>query len=145
VGFDFKIWDQANDGQTMAIRVDTVDELLRLSAVSTGPDIAGNWENLRDYLDHAAAAAAEPVPYVRHVDILWQLDPDVVVPSPYSQNRRFRVTYTGRVRTGGGFASQGYCVVDPMWNAALQPHHQRPIQVEWHRGENQDLLVVGPR
>ena len=145
VAFDFKIWDQANDGQTMAVRVESVDELRRLADACMGPDAAYNWESLRDYLDFATGATSEPIPYVRYVDVLWRLDPEIVVPTPYSQNRRFRVTYTGRARVGGGFASQGYCVLDPAWNIALQPHHQRPVKVEWHPGSDRDLLVVVPR
>lgn len=141
--FSFKIWDQANDGQTMAIRVEDVAELQRLSAVCIGEDAAGNWSSLADYLSHSATAATEPIPYVRDVDVLWQ-DPAIGLPSNYSQTRRFRVTYTGRARVSGGFASQGYCVLDPVWNAALQPHHQQPITVEWYAGNQRDLLVVGP-
>lgn len=34
--FAFKVWDQANDGQTMALRVNDVDELARLAEVCTG-------------------------------------------------------------------------------------------------------------
>lgn len=145
MAFDFKVWDQANDGQTMAIRVEDVDELRRLADVCTGPDAAYNWDSLGAYLDFAAGATSEPIPYVRHVDVLWRLDPEIVVSAPYSQSRRFRVTYTGRVRTSGGFASQGYCVLDPSWNVALQPHHHRPVRVEWHPGSGRDLVVVVPR
>jgi hypothetical protein len=143
MAFAFKIWDQANDGQTMAIRVENTNELRRLSRECTGPDAAGNWDSLADYLDHARTATAEPIPYVRNVDVLWT-NPAIVLPNQYSQDRRFRVTYTGRVRTRGGFASQGYCVLDPAWNGALQPHHQQPITVEWYSGDLRDLVVVRP-
>jgi len=141
VEFAFKVWDQSNDGQTMAIRVETTDELRRLARACAGPDAAGNWSDLSEYLDHAAQATAEPAPYVRNVDVYWH-DHVIALPYRHSQNRRFRVTYSGRVRSAGGFDSQGYCVVDPAWNRALQPHHQRPIVVEWHSGVDRDLIVV---
>jgi hypothetical protein len=143
VAFAFKVWDQANDGQTMAIRVEDVDELERLAQVCTGPDAAGNWPSLREYLDFAAHATSEPVPFVRNVDVLW-LNQQIALPSGYSQSRRFRVTYSGRVRASGGFACQGYCVVEPAWNAWLQPHHQHPIAVDWHSGIDRDLILVLP-
>lgn len=127
----------------MAIRVEDLAELQRLASVCTGDDAAGNWSSLSDYLNHAAIAATEPVPYVRDVDVLW-LGPPLGLPGNYCQDRRFRVTYAGRVRAGGGFASQGYCVLDPAWNVGLQPHHQVPITVEWHGGADRDLLVIGP-
>ena len=139
--FAFKVWDQANDGQTMALRVSDVDELVRLATVCTGADAAGNWPSLDAYLTHAGAAEIEPAPYVRNVDLLW-LNPAIALPNPYCQNRRFRVTYTGRVRQAGGFASQGYCIVDPAWNRVLQPHHQDAITVEWYPGDDRDLIVV---
>lgn len=141
MSFAFKIWDQANDGQTMAIRAANVSVLQRLSVECTGPDAAGNWENLADYLNHARVATAEPIPYVRNVDLLWA-SPAIALPNRYSQDRRFRVTYSGRLRGRGGFASQGYCIVDPAWNGALQPHHRQPITVEWYRGDARDLIVV---
>lgn len=106
-------------------------------------DAAGNWPSLDAYLTHAAAAGIEPVPYVRNVDVLWR-NSQIALPYVYCQDRRFRVTYTGRQRQGGGFASQGYCVVEPAWNAALQPHHQDPLTVEWHPGAHRDLIVVLP-
>lgn len=139
--FIFKIWDQAHDGQTMAIRVENVDELKQLAAICTGPDAAGNWESLEEYLAHAETASTEPIPYVRDVDVLWQ-HPGIALPYRYGQHRRFRVIYTGRGRLGGGFSSQGYCVLDPAWNSALQPHHQVPVSVEWHPGDDRDLIVV---
>ena len=141
--FAFKIWDQANDGQTMGVRVDSVVELDRLAGVCVGPDAAGNWGSLREYLDYSSDATLEPVPYVRDVDVLW-LCSGIVLPYVYCQHRRFRVTYTGRLRAAGGFASQGYCIVDPAWNSTLQPHHQEPLAVEWHTGEGRDLMVVLP-
>ncbi len=137
----FKIWDQANDGATMAIRAADTGELAKLAEVCVGEDIAGSWSNLQQYLDQTAQASDPPDPYVRVVDVLWTCT-RIVLPSTYSQARRFRVTYTGRRREEGGFASQGYCVLDPAWNGALQPHHQEPISVEWHAGGDRDLIVV---
>lgn len=127
----------------MALRVADVDELARLATVCTGGDAAGNWASLDAYLQHAATAATEPVPYVRNVDVLW-LNQAITPPGPYCQNRRFRVTYTGRARQAGGFASQGYCVVEPAWNSVLQPHHQDAISVDWYPGVDRDLIVVTP-
>jgi hypothetical protein len=41
--FEFKVWNQGNDGQTMGIRVKDVTELNRFAAACTQPDLAGRW------------------------------------------------------------------------------------------------------
>jgi hypothetical protein len=141
VAFDFKVWDQARDGHTMAVRVSDINELRRLSRLGLGPDVGGSWTSLADYLSAAAAATVEPAPYVRWIDVLWD-DPRVAVPSHYSQRRRFRVTYSGRVRTRGGFSSQAYLVVDPTWEPALRAHDGLALRVDYFVGDDRDLLVV---
>jgi hypothetical protein len=141
MAFAFKIWDQSNDGNTMAIRVSNTEELDRLATVCTGEDAAGVWSSLRNYLDAGATAQQRPEPYHRNVDILW-LEPSPALPFPYCQSRGFEVTYTGEMHTGGGFSSQGYCIVAPAWNAALRPHEKQEISAEWYRGADRDLVVV---
>lgn len=142
--FHFKVWDQSNDGQTMAVRAANVDVLAALAAVCNQPDMTGNWDSLQDYLNAAATAAASPAPYVRPVDVLWGRAGLGVPQWSMCHDRRFRVTYSGNVRAGGGFAVQGYSIVDPAWNAQLQPHHQHDIQVRYIPGPHRDLIVVLP-
>ena len=125
----------------MAIRAADTAELQRLSRICSGPDVDGNWQSLADYLAAASTAQAEPLPYVRLVDVLWE-DARVRTPLAYSQDRRFRVTYTGRLRTRGGFSSQGYCVLDPSWEQALRPYEFLRIQVDYFAGTGRDLVVV---
>lgn len=143
MAFAFKVWDQANDGGTMAIRAKNVREIARLANVCTGPSSDGAWPDLATYLTAAKQATKPPKPYRRAVDTLW-LDGAIAVPLPYCPTRGFEVTYTGVVRKGGGFSSQAYCIIDPKWNASLRPHKNRPITVEWYRGKARDLIVVGP-
>lgn len=138
----FKVWDQANDGQTMAIRVADVNVLAAFAAVCSGPDMAGHWGSLQDYLNAAATATQPPIPYVRPVDVLWQRAGVGVPHWSVCFDRRLRVTYAGSIRVSGGFASQGYIVVDPAWNTALQPFDKHLLQVRYCAGPGRDLLVV---
>lgn len=125
----------------MAIRVSGVAELDRLSHVLTGPDLYLNWSSLKSYLVAAATAPARLTPFVRDVDVLWEaMSPGT--PTPYCQERRFEVTYTGPVRSSGGFASQGYCYLVPEWAAALRVHHRQSIVVDVYPGGPRDLFVV---
>ena len=65
--YEFKVWNQGNDGRTMGIRVKNVAELTQLAQVCTQPDLAGNWTGLANYLAAARIATSTPPPYVRHV------------------------------------------------------------------------------
>lgn len=141
--FSFKVWDQGSVGDPMAIRVAGVAELRRLSTILVGPDSGSNWSSLDDYLRNSATAANPPTPFVRMVDVLWE-STNPPTPTPYCQDRVFRVTYTGWQRSGGGFASQGYCYLDPAWAAALKPFHKTALLVDVYPGTGRDLLVVRP-
>lgn len=139
--FSFKIWDQGNAGDPMAIRVDGVAELRRLARLLTGPDAALNWPSLGDYLAYSATATGLPTPFVRRIDVLWE-SAAPRVPTPYCQDRMFRVTYTGRLRARGGYASQGYCYLDPAWAHDLQPFRHGGLVVDVFPGADRDLFVV---
>lgn len=141
--FQFKVWNQGNDGQTMGIRVRNVAELRRLAAACTQPDLTGRWGSLGDYLAAANAATAEPAPYARLVQVVWLNTLGYNVLRNFS-GRTFVVTYTGPMRTAGGFASQGYCIVDPNGYPVLGPLHRQPIRVEYIADSAQDVLVVLP-
>lgn len=140
--YSFKVWDQSNDGQTMAIRAVDVDALAELSTGCSQPDMAENWDSLQHYLDNAATASVAPIPYVRPVDVLWERAGVGVPQWSLCQDRRLRVTYSGNVRASGGFASQAYVVLDPAWNLALRPFDKEPLQVRYFAGPRRDLLVV---
>ena len=47
----FKIWNQGNDGNTMGIRADGMEELKQLAGSCTQPDIAGNYSSLSALLE----------------------------------------------------------------------------------------------
>lgn len=139
----FKIWDQGNDGNTMGIRVKDTAELNRLKSRVTGMDLAGVYPNLTAYLNNAAASTSHPQPYSRLVNVVWLnakgYSNPIVFPS-----RTFVVTYTGNVRQSGGFASQGYVIVDPVGFANLGTHHRDAIDVEYISSPGLDTLVVMP-
>jgi hypothetical protein len=141
--FEFKIWNQGNDGQTMGIRVRNVTELKRLTSACTEPDLSGRWTNLADYLQAARNATSEPPPFVRLVQVIW-LSPQGYGAARNFTGRTFVVTYTGPMRAAGGFASQGYCTVDPQGYPLLRNLHRRPIRVEYIADPAQDVLVVLP-
>jgi len=142
--FNFKIWNQGNDGQTMGIRLADVDELDEFAGVCTEPDIAGTYTNLQAYLDSAAAAhGAAPPHYSRPVDVVW-LNPIGYGGRRFFPGRRLLATYTGPERQSGGFGSQCYCIVDPNGYAALAPHHQKVISGEYIANAVTDVLVLLP-
>jgi hypothetical protein len=143
VTFSFKIWDQGTSGDPMAIRVAGVAELRRLAKTLVGPDAGSNWSSLAGYLADSAKSASPPIPFVRMVDVLWE-STNPTTPTPYCQDRVFRVTYTGWQRKAGGFASQGYCYLDPAWATVLRPFHRIAIRVDVYPGNGRDLLVVRP-
>lgn len=143
MAFVFNIWNQGNDGQTMGIRVRNFTELRRLATACTQPDLAGRWTSLTDYLEAARSATSEPAPYVRLVQVIW-LNPLGYGTARHFPGRTFVVTYTGTMRANGGFASQGYCIVDPQGYPLLGAFHRNPIQVEYIADPSQDLIVVLP-
>lgn len=139
--FSFKIWDQGSLGDPMAIRVSGVAELRRLAKLMNGPDAGSNWPSLASYLAFSATAKSPPTPFIRLIDVLWE-NSTPAMPTPFCQDRAFRVTYTGWRRRTGGFASQGYCYLDPAWAIALRPHHRQAIFVDVYPGTGRDLFVV---
>ncbi len=144
MGFAFKIWNQGNDGRTMGIRVADVSEVARFASVCTEPDIAGNYANLQEYLDNAdIATGTPPMPYRRTVNVVW------LNTAGYNQHRYFpgrilEVTYNGRERSTGGYATQAYVIVDPVGYAVLAPHHKSPIQAQYVAHPSHDVVVVMP-
>ena len=141
--YEFKVWNQGNDGRTMGIRVKNVAELTPLAQVCTQPDLAGNWTSLANYLAAARIATSTPPPYVRHVLVVW-LDARGYPTSRCFAGRTFVVTYTGPIRVTGGFGSQGYCIIDPNGFPLLGPLHRQLIQVEYVSDYGQDVIVVLP-
>jgi hypothetical protein len=143
LAFRFKIWDQGNDGRTMGIRVRDVRELARLASVCTGPDLAGNWRDLRHFLTTAARARTTNAPYSRLVQVVWLNSAGYRAPQVFP-GRTFVVTYTGPQRAAGGYASQGYSIVDPVGFPNLGRYHRTPVDVEYIPGSALDTLVVLP-
>lgn len=144
MSFNFKIWDQGNDGKTMAVRVEDVGELARFAAACSQPDIAGRYVNLRAYLTAAGrASGAPPQPYSRVVDIVWLKALGYRSPQ-FFPGRTLVATYTGPERNAGGYASQCYCIVDPDGFRALRRHHRTVVSVEYVASPGRDVLVVLP-
>lgn len=141
--FRFKIWDQGNDGRTMGIRVRDVRELARLATVCTQPDLGGNWRDLNHFLTTAAGARRSNAPYSRLIQVVWLNAAGYASPRVLS-GRTFVVTYTGPRRTTGGYASQGYSIVDANGFPNLGRHHKARIDVEYIPGSSLDTLVVLP-
>jgi len=142
--FNFKIWDQGNDGRTMGVRVEDVNELTKFATACSQPDIAGHYPNLRSYLTAASRArGGPPPPYSRIVDVVW-LNPVGYRSPQFFPGRTLVATYTGPQRGTGGFASQCYCIIDPIGFTALRRHHRRAIVVEYIAHPSRDALVVLP-
>jgi hypothetical protein len=140
--FDFKIWNQANNGTTMGIRGADVNVVAQLGPQFNRGSDDGVYGSLGEYLSAVAVAQTPPDPYRRSVDILWR------TAIGYGSHRYFtdrvlEVTYTGNVRQSGGFAAQCYVIVDPNGFQALGPHHTVPISVVvFHGNGARDLLEV---
>jgi hypothetical protein len=139
--FACKFYNQSNDGLTAAIRAD-MDVIRTLTTACTGLDGTGTGRTLQDYITEADAATVNrPDPFIRYVDVLWR-HPAFAVNPLYSQDRVFRVTYSGNVKPGGGFSFQAYCMVHPQWWPQILPLHTVPVQIEYHTGANRDLIVI---
>jgi len=139
----FKVWDQGNDGSTMGIRVKDVAELNKLSHKVTGMDLAGTYANMAAYLKAAASAKSPPQPYSRLVSVVWLNAMGYSNPIVFP-GRTFVVTYSGNIRQSGGFASQGYVIIDPAGFANLGSHHRDPVDVVYISSAGMDTLVVMP-
>lgn len=139
--FEFNFYNQSNDGMTAAIRAH-VDVIRALTRACTGLDASGTGRTLQDYIAEADAATVDkPDPFIRYVDVLWR-HPAFAVNPMYSQERVFRVTYSGNIRPTGGVAFQAYCMVHPQWWPQILPLHTVPVQIEYHAGANRDLIII---
>ena len=138
---DFKIWNQGNDGQTMAVRVADSDELEAFSRSCHEADLGGHYASLKEYLEGAAMAANPPIPYNRLVDVVWLSPLGYGVPRVF-HGRTLVATYTGQARQSGGFSCQCYCIVDPAGFAVLGAHHGTSIQVTYVAQAHRDTLIV---
>lgn len=142
MAFRFKIWDQGHDGSTMGIRVRDLEELRKLASVCTSPDMRGRYTDLRNYLAEAEQSTEEPPdPYVRLVDVVWFSELGYNS-NMYFVGRRFLVTYTGTERQSGGFACQGYCIVDERGYSDLKPHEGQQVKVDYIASSTSDAIVV---
>jgi hypothetical protein len=140
--YRFKIWNQGHDGRTMGIRVEDINELASLATACTQPDSAGAWSNLQDYLDAVnVVVGAAPPPYTRIVDVVWLNPIGYGVPS-YFPGRTLVVTYNGNQRATGGYATQCYCIVDPLGYQRLAPHDKNPLNVEYIAHMRNDLIAI---
>lgn len=139
----FKVWDQGNDGSTMGIRVKDVAELNKLSHKVTGMDLAGTYSNMAAYLKAAASAKKPLQPYSRLVTVVWLNSMGYSNPIVFP-GRTFVVTYSGNIRQSGGFASQGYVIIDPTGFTNLGSHHRDPVDVVYISSAGMDTLVVMP-
>jgi len=70
--FDFKIWNQANDGTTMGIRAASVSVVAEMSPHFDRPSKDGMYRTLAEYLARLNEATTTPSPYRRSVDVLWK-------------------------------------------------------------------------
>lgn len=103
---------------------------------------SGTGRTLQDYIAEADAATIDkPDPFIRNVDVLWRHSAFTVIPT-YSQDRIFRVTYSGNIKPGGGVAFQAYCMVHPQWWPQVLRLHTDPVQVEYLTGTNRDLIII---
>jgi hypothetical protein len=139
--FEFHFYNQSNDGLTAAVRAH-IDVIRTLTTACTGFDSSGTGRTLQDYIAEADTALVDkPDPFIRYVDVLWR-NPVIQVTPMYSQDRIFRVTYSGNIKPGGGVAFQAYCMVHPQWWPQILPLHKVPVQIEYHAGATRDLIVI---
>jgi len=134
------IYNHSNDGVTAAILFHQ-DSVRQLATPCAGPDQNLPPRTLSDYIAEADVATSKPESFFRPVDILWR-HPTIVVPSRFATGRRMRITYSGNVRSGGGIAFEGYCVVEPGWFTTLLPLAQTQIEIEFLAGHGHDLIIV---
>lgn len=139
--YEFKIWNQSNDNQTMSIRVRDVNALNAMAATYAVPSSDGAYQSLQHFINLLDTAVAPQPPYRREVDVVWN------TMLGYGRKRMFRscileATYSGNIRQGGGYAVQCYVMIDPNGYGVLGPFHFVPIQVEIITETSCDLLVV---
>jgi hypothetical protein len=140
MSFQAHVYNHSNDGVTAAIRFHQ-DIVRQLIQACLGQDQNLPPRTLADYIAEADAATHRPESFFRNVCILWQ-HPTIHLPTQFCTDRRFRVTYSGNVRPGGGISFEGYCVVDPAWYSTLLPLAPRAIEIEYIPGTGQDVIQV---
>jgi len=142
MSFRFKVWDQANDGKTIGLRVADIKEIERLGHHLTGAEAFNEWNSLSDFLDCLNQAQTPPERFVRLVDVLVGRS-DLTLPKwSLCQIRKLSFTYTGPVRRAGGFAAQAYVILEPSWTASLIGHAGLELNAEYVIGSDRDLIVL---
>lgn len=137
----FKIWNQSNDGKTMAIRCESTTSLADLASQYMVPSDDGVYTSLQEFINRLNTATSPLPPYRRAVDVYWNTAIGYGAPRLFA-DRTLEATYTGNQRQGGGFAAQCYVMIDPDGFQALGPLHLAPITVTIILGGPRDLLVV---
>jgi len=137
---NLRLDDQARQGHIVSIDF-RVAELVQLATEMTGPDISGFHASLAEFLHTADTAGSPPDTYFRNVDVLWRHS-TIATPSALGCDRRFAASYNGPLRAKGGYATQGYLVLPPAWEAALLPHLGTALEVDYFAGTTHDLMVV---
>lgn len=134
-----------------------VSELRMLADFMHGPDVRGRYDDLRQFLRTVSQAnrrrdglvqelfdtglIVRPESFLREVDVHW--DHSLVsVPNPYARRRRFRACYNGKPRVRGGFSTQGYVALPTRWTRVLRPFVGRPLAIDFHPGQDHDLMIV---
>ena len=136
--------DQAQDRQTIALRLASTEDIARLAQDCTGSSVStGPWSSLQAYLDEASKATTSPLPYYRPIDVVWWAGGPGRLPSgTIDRERRLVVTYTGNPRRSGGYASQAYVVLGPPWNAVLRAHMNASLRGIYITGAERDRLFI---
>ena len=141
MSYQFKIWNQSNDAQTMAIRAQDVNTLAKIASSYNAPSTDGQYNSLGNFLNQLNSASSPLSPYRRSVDVFWN------TALGYGKRKLFadrviEATYTGTIRQSGGFAAQCYVMIDPGGYGALGQFHLVPITVAIVPGGPRDLLIV---
>lgn len=142
MSFRFKVWDQANDGKTISLRVSDSKEIQKLGRHLTGSEAFNEWNSLSDFLHCLDRAQTPPERFVRLVDVLVGRS-DLTLPRwSLCQNRKLSFTYTGPARRAGGFAAQAYVILEPSWTVPLIGHAGLELNAEYVIGVDRDLIVL---
>ena len=141
MSYSFKIWDQSHDGKTMAVRIFDLDELRRIASSHLGRSDDGVYPSFGSFVSSAGAAASPLSPYRITIDVYWATNFGYGKHRYFAQ-RVFEATYTGNLRISGGYAVQGYVMIDPDGFSNIGSSHLLPISVDIISGPIRDLLVV---
>lgn len=141
----FKIHDQGHDDSTIAARVENTSELENLAEYCIESDLAGVYTNLQEYLATAnAAPSTPPYPYTRLVDIVW-MNQIGYEQYKFFPDRILVVSYSGRMRVSGGYASQCYVVIDPNGFDILSGHVGEILDGVYVSNPKKDVLILQER